>query len=385
MAAQAPGRHQRRVFATTLTLVLAACGGAGTPESSADSPASGSASATSTPRATPQPVDIAAVFVDTITDPHLVARSEIEGSLRIGELEGTVAGLYDFGGGDSHAEQEITIGGSTQKTGQIEVGDDSYELSGGRWFVDTDADDGGGFTTWLTALEGLRDSGEATFAGRRLHRLTAPDLSVPADALGLQEPSIQDLEATAELWAEADGAPAAIAVTATWAQSSPSGETQPVEMSMVFTFTQVGGAIDIEPPDEVWARYSSEAIGIELAHPLTWVASEEGGVPTFVGPTQTLAIVWGRSVGEATLDQWVDEVVLALGGPPDSSEPVTVGGIPGTLLTYHPSPERDLLYQAVATMSGSGVVLIEYYDQPGNEEQSRADFDELLSAISFLR
>ena len=367
----------------TLSLLLAACGGSGTPTSSGLPPASRTASATSTPRPTPPPVDVAAVFVDTITDPDLVARSEVEGSLRIGELEGTIGGIYDFGGGDSHAEQELTIGGSTQLTGQIEIGDDSYELSGGRWFVDTDEDDSGGFTAWLTALENLRDAGEETFAGRQLHRLTATDLSVPADAFGLREPSIQDLTATAELWAEADGAPAAVAITATWDQSSPSGETQPVEMSMVFTFTQVGGEIDIEPPDEVWARYRSETIGIELVHPLSWEVSDQGGVPTFVGPTQTLAIVWGASTEEATLEQWVDQVVMALGGPPDSTEPVTVGGKPGMLLTYQPSPERDLLYQAVATMSGSGLVLIEYYDQPGNAEQSRADFDELLSAMSF--
>ena len=124
MATQAAGRHQRPVLATILSLILAACG-ATTPVSSDRPPASVAASATSTPRATPPPVDIAAVFVDTITDPDLVARSEIEGSLRIGELKGTVQGLYDFGGGDSHAEHEITIGGSTQKTGQIEVGDDS--------------------------------------------------------------------------------------------------------------------------------------------------------------------------------------------------------------------------------------------------------------------
>jgi hypothetical protein len=209
-------------------------------------------------------------------------------------------------------------------------------------------------------------------------------MSVPADALGLQEPSIQDLNATAELWVEADGAPAAVAVTATWVQSSPSLETQPVEMSMVFSFTQVGGGIDIEPPDEVWTRYRSETIGIELVHPVGWKAWHDGGIPTFLGPGTTLRILWGAAVEEGTLDELVDEVILALGGPPDSTEPVTVGGMPGILLTYHPSHERDTNYQAVATVIETGQILIEYYDQPGNEKQSRADFADLLLAISFL-
>ena len=267
------GRGSRRhvaipILPLIVVLIVAACGGATASVAPSATPAP---APTTAPTPSPTPVDVSAAFVKIATSPDFSAIGKIVGKLTIGTVDGEISGDGAFDGADSKGTTTLVAGTFRQVTHSVTVGNQSWaQTEPGPWLLDTRASAKQGLDDYLRSVTAVVDVGVVTYAGRQLHHLQPKaGNEVSPDQLGFDVGTATDAAFTADLYATDDGTPAILAVTGSWTQAS--GATS-VKTTVTFdlVFSDAGKPQTIEPPEDVWVRYTSKTLGYSMAHPADW-------------------------------------------------------------------------------------------------------------------
>jgi hypothetical protein len=335
---------------------------------------------------------VSAAFVEIITDPAFSGRAEIDGTIGFAAIEGEAAGEFEFSGEDTRMLITLTILGQDQTTETITVDGRGYDRTDdGPWVEEEPAgDDPQSLAELLAAVESLEDTGVETRAGRELHHLELPGGGeIPAEAMGIDTSVLKDPEFTMEFFAEPDGAPAVMAIVGTWIQAI-NGEDVDAEMTLDFTFRDIGEDVEIEAPDDVWEKHTSESFGYEMAHPSDWTVTStnaedqyllDGQPYVWVVPQDIPAGMDLAGLREALLESYEAE----FGGGPDAAVEAQLGNTQAVRLLYHATVDgQDLVFVDYATIhDGQGwEVFLITLAGPG-EEEDVAVFEDFVSTFEF--
>ncbi|MGH2358564.1 MAG: hypothetical protein ACRDGJ_11250 [Candidatus Limnocylindria bacterium] len=213
-------------------------------------------------------------------------------------------------------------------------------------------------------------------------------------AFGLSEPSLEDFEADIEFYAEADGRPRAMVLTAGWTQDFGAGPS-PASIELTFRFHDLGRKLVIRAPTEVWEMHASADLGYQMAHPRTWnvmhlpVEGESRALDLFFGPVSDEIDVYfypgltPNILANAWFRASVTFLEQAYGVTLDGNEEIVVGGLPARLLTLHATVEGTGLFFQEAVLFGKGAAWdLDWYSEPGNEVADRERFLQFLSTFT---
>src|SRR4051812_47029477 len=246
----APGRWiVVAALALGTMLVAAACGGAPSavvaslPASVA--PSVVAATPTAVPSPSPSPVDVAAIFKKTITDPKFSAKADISGTMSVGPIDGTISGKGAFGGRDSSMDLVIDLDVVKQSTSQITVGDKKWtKKDPGPWLLDPNgATPSSSLSVGkiLQSLVDVSDLGVVTKNGRSLHHLKVAGADAVSGAMfGLDSSATKDADFSLELYADAAGVPAVMSMSGSWTQV---GGDKELPATMAFDLRKVASAL----------------------------------------------------------------------------------------------------------------------------------------------
>ena len=81
---------------------------------------------------------------------------------------------------------------------------------------------------------------------------------------------------TFDFYARDDGTPVVMAMNAKWTAVDGSART-PVRMTLDYTFSNVGGQVDIARPAQVWTTFTSKRFKYSIALPSDWEAEQSKG------------------------------------------------------------------------------------------------------------
>jgi hypothetical protein len=332
-----------------LVLVVAACGATVAP--------SPSPTARPTPSPTPSPsADPVAGFLARAVDVQANGTAHVGGTVTAGAASGQVEGEFEFDGRDSHSRLAVTLGGTETTHERIERLGRAWERRPpGPWLVADDPPvEGQTLAETLEAIRSVDEVGVETRDGRTLHRLR-PEVGaeVSPQAFGLDGEGIADPEIDLAVLVEPDGTPAVLIVESTWTQAL-GGTAVPYAMDLEFTFDEWNVGLAIQPPDDVWAVHTSNALGYSMARPEDWTVTQSDGQEVFGRDSAGFVYVAPQELTTAlTTDQFRDAVAKAstteLGGPPESTQPTTLGDQAAYRLTYRTDDA-----------SGAKIVLVDY-------------------------
>lgn len=371
-----------------VALLLAACGAGG--RQAATTPTSSAA-----PTASPTPPDVVSAFVGKLSN-GLTADATLTGTIEVGQVNGTLAGTYVFGtNGDFSYQITTTIGGSQQVSRGVRVASTRYSRDGdGPWLTtapSASASGEPGPADLFSHLAMLQDAGVVTHGGDRVHLLRAPGgLTVPPAALGLTDPSLVDPHATVDFYAQDDGTPAGMTVTATWSQGA-AGATLAGKAVMDLTFSSVGYPITVTAPDDVWTQFESVPQHFTVDHPGAWGYKADAVSASFAAPDDSAGVWIGLGAEAKGLDQqtW-NRAVLAGAtkefGRSDGSLTVTVAGIATTAYEFHGTSNGQAVFfmDVPVVRSGKGYE-IQWYSLPGYEQDDIATFKTVLATFAFTK
>jgi hypothetical protein len=106
-------------------------------------------------------------------------------------------------------------------------------------------------------------------------------------------------------------------VIGTWTQ--PKGSTsQPVKMTIDFTFANVDGSIAIDAPNDVWTNVISKRFGYSVAIPSDWEAKQSAGATKpdmFEGAGDADVLVYRDPTDGGSLNELTASYVIGLKGP----------------------------------------------------------------------
>jgi hypothetical protein len=381
----------RLLGVSTLTLAVAltigACGGA--PASVAPSfTATPSATATPAPTPSPTPIDVAAMFVKIISSPDFTAAATIKGRLKIGTVDGDLTGVVTGGAGDSSQSLTITAGSFTQVTSSTKIGDTSWSRkSPGPWLEDlktsTPKKD---LSDFLRGLSAVVDLGVETRGGKSLHHLQASGGNeIAGETLGFDVATAKDAKFTIDFYATDDGTPAIIAITGAW--TTVSGDTEvPTTVTYELSFSDVGTAQTVTPPEGVWVRYTSKTHHYTMAHPADWTVESEKGKDSYLLNGQGYVYVAVTPYTGSTA-----KFVTALkasykapfGGDPASEAKWTLGGQPAVRLIYRYTNDtgQDVtIADDITTRDGAGW---EVFIATGGGTEDISVFDQFVATFEF--
>jgi hypothetical protein len=283
----------RRIAALLMVaVVFAACSG--------QTPATPTPQVTATAAPTPTPIDVPKAFL-----PQIVAATSgklaITGTLDLGSQTGPLSGSVTYVGGDSDQTLTIALGGTPSTTYSIRKAGSGYTKNGdGPWLPDAAKPAAGkDLSTVFRSLASLTDAGTETKGGVELHRLEMPAGTVLDPAIiGLTAAGITDAKLSLVFYAEADGTPAIVSLTATWTQSG-----QPARMVMDMRFVQIGGSLAITIPAHVWTTFASTRFHYLMDFPDDWdVSTTDKTFDRFASPGESFALATRAKTNGATLN-----------------------------------------------------------------------------------
>ncbi|MFL5675790.1 MAG: hypothetical protein ACJ779_12335 [Chloroflexota bacterium] len=391
----APGRWiMVAALALGTMLVAAACGGA--PSAVVASlPASGApsvvaATPTAVPSPSPSPVDVAAIFKKTITDPKFSAKADISGTMSVGPIDGTISGKGAFGGRDSSMDLVIDLDVVKQSTSQITVGDKKWtKKDPGPWLLDPNgATPSSSLSVGkiLQSLVDVSDLGVVTKNGRSLHHLKVAGADAVSGAMfGLDPTATKDADFSLELYADAAGVPAVMSMSGSWTQVGGDKEL-PATMAFDITFKNVGAPQTITPPSDVWVVYTSKAKGYSMAHPADWTVTPGKSEDTYAVDGQGYVYVATTSYKGSTAKFAADLKATykkPFKGEPASTTPKQLGGVPAVRLIYQFTRDSGgavTVADDVVSRDGTGW---EVYVATGGGQEDIDIFDTFVSTFTF--
>ena len=312
---------------------------------------------------------------------------------------GTISGSMSSGFGAFHQILEVASSGHTQETEMIGVGGMVYERDGELWFESPQTTAGTPFDALPGDFASLTDLGLVERNGDRLHRLVLTEpVEIDAGSLGFTDPSISGFSADFEFFATAEGVPAGLVLSATWTQQA-SEEPISGEMTLDYAFAAVGEPVHIVAPEDIWVRFTSDALGYRIAHPSSWDFQHIAADGEYLVADDFLSPVKGASVSEVMItrctdfDQAVTPNAWFVGTaqvleeewatPVETSEPLAIEGVDAQLFDLHGEIEGDAVYYQQAAVFLDGVAWdVSWYSDPGTEEQDRKLFLRMLSTFS---
>ena len=200
--------------------------------------------------------------------------------MTVGTATYAFTGTSQIDGQDNHQTITIAIPGATERTETLTLDGVKYENRGGLWFEKSATEQGSGpgsdFSSILKSILDVTDVGVVTKDGRSLHHLKPKnDTPIPISAIGMADPG-GDGTVTFDFYARDDGTPVVMAMNAKWTAVDGSART-PVRMTLDYTFSNVGGLVDIARPAQVWTTFTSKRFKYSIALPSDWEAEQSKG------------------------------------------------------------------------------------------------------------
>jgi hypothetical protein len=380
------------ILGAFLVAGVAACtGGASQPP---QSPA-GSASASAPPVGSASPsqgVDVAAAFIERMA----LMRSgtlDVGGTFTFGPLGGDVSGEMAFSGSNSRSSMTISLAGNDQVQESVRIGDESWtRTQPGPWLVDETPPTSDTLGEFLKTLLAVEDLGIETRGGRDLHHLGVPSGSeISPAAIGIDTELMKDPRVALDFYAGPDGTPVIMVFEVGWSQDA-GGQDLPAEMTLDFAFAGLDDSLTIEPPDDVWQTYASDAAGYSMAHPGDWTVESKGGEDAYLIDGQPYVYVYSQTLprGMGTTG-FHEELVRGyrrdFGTPADADEEVQLGGQPARRLVYHFTNDNGVDVALVDYLLVNGrtgyEVILATAAGPG-EEDDIALFETFVATFKFL-
>jgi hypothetical protein len=323
-----------------------------------------------------------------ISSPDFTARAAFAGTLTIGAVDGQIAGDGAFSGADSRLSQTITAGTFKQETESVTVNGTSWSRkSPGPWLEDPKKPaSSNSLSEILRTLVGVTDLGLETRGGKPLHHLQmAGGGAVPAAAIGIDAPTAKNGKATLDFYATEDGSPAVMAISGSWTQVSGTVEV-PCTMAFDITFSAVGTPQTIDPPTDVWERYTSKNLGYTMAHPSDWTVQTTKKEDTYVLNDQGYVYV-AKTPFSGTQAKFVAALKASyktqLGVAPASETASTLGGEPAVRLIYeytNDSGQDVTIADDVISRKGTGW---EVFIATGGGTEDIDVFDQFVATFQF--
>lgn len=405
MTTRGPSRRLATTYlALTLAVVLAGCGSSTPPTSASASPAtvasatpvdrSPSPTATSTPAPSPTPKpDVAKPFLAILTSRTFAATAKIAGEFRLGSATFPVTGTYDVRGSDNRQSMTIAIPKATQTTESLTAAGVTYTKRGGLWFVKPAAaagsSSGADLASSLRSLLDLVDTGTVTKGGRTLHHLEPRgSTSIPLSAFGASDPT-GDGVVTLDFYAEEDGTPVVMTIAATWTQ--PTGKTtERASMTIDYTFSNVGGQVVIDAPQQVWTTFKSKRFGYTMSHPVDWEAEQSPAKrqpDTFYSAEATGVVALRAPSGGFSLNALTSAYVREVKGSfkkvsMSSNKATTIDGVKARRIefagTYKGTPTWHV---EIVVVRGKNFYVFDYSSLAKLTTTDRAIFDAFVSTV----
>jgi hypothetical protein len=352
-------RGQRSVLVLVTAAALVAACGSTTPTlaPSSTAPSTEAPSAQPTPTATSAPTpaptsspspspsaeaDVAAAFNKTLADPLWAPHITIKAVSKVGATTVPMTGTMDINLGTAHTVISYGSGASATKDETITNGSVKFTRKNGAWFKSTDSSHGG-LGSLVTSSSGFTDSGVEAKDGKQLHHMVLPSGTViPAAALGVPA-NATGTQVTVEGWADGEGTPATITVTASWTQP---GKPAPVPVSITMDMVIDGAAQTINSPtdDDLWVVRTSTIQHVQLAVPATWEYTKGSAKKPdyFDGYDGSFVVVYRYKSPGVTLNDWVNYARTHIakwsnlkGAKLDKASATKLGGQPARLLRIH--------------------------------------------------
>jgi hypothetical protein len=344
-------RHARRRLAPVfvslaLALGIAACGAPATSVAPSQL-ATAAPSATAAPTPSPSAADVSAAFVKQLVSPTFSATATLSGDMAVGPVTGDIAGSAVFSGPNSSTKLTIKVGTFEQETEAIKVGGASWSRkSPGPWLEEPAKPAGSPGTTLgdiVRAIVSVEDLGLESRDGRQLHHLRSKDGNdIPASAFGVDESSAKDATFTLDFYATDDGTPAVMAIAGSWTQVTGATEV-PTTMSFDIALDDVGEPQVINPPDDVWVRYTSD-LGYTMAHPPDWTVASKKNQDTYLLNDQGYVYVAVTPYKGSTA-KFASALKASykkpFKGDPESEAATVLGGQPAVRLIYQYRNDED--------------------------------------------
>lgn len=221
-----------------------------------------------TPAPTAAPVDASNAFVKTMS--ALRATVAIEGAGSTGSTASRIAGSMAVSGASSDVEQTTTTGKARVTTHAITAANVRYTSRYELWF-DSGAPADDDLPSLLTSIDGgVTDTGVETRTGQELHHLAITPPATAAAAIGVPAKGSSDVLVTMDAWVLEDGTPVYMTLGATWRQVVGKKQVDATR-TLELAFSEVGQAITVSAPAEVWKMHSSKTFGYNVAYPSDWV------------------------------------------------------------------------------------------------------------------
>jgi hypothetical protein len=377
----------RVAAATAIALVVGACQGSAAPSPSPTAGPTPTAAATATPAPTATPIDVAKAFVAKLSVPNLTTAMSVEGEMELGALAATFSGEMRSAGDESWSEMAFTIGGTTQVTRDVTVAGERFKWNGvGPWLPEPlKPENEESLGAFLKALLTVEDLGLTTFEGEKLHRLKPPGTIDPA-ALGVAPDNAKDVTSAIEFYARPDGTPEYMVVDLDWTQAAGATDMD-VTAQMRFKFTQLGGSVEIERPEDVWTVFRSERWGYRVAHPESWTVSETEEADNFEMDGEAFMFVARTPAPRMTLEAYRSDLVAGYKadfGDPQVSKQVPVAGVQGHWLEYgFAGSAQDIhLVDALTVHGGHGWEILSFDIQDAAAE-NRTFMEQVLATFAF--
>jgi uncharacterized membrane protein YgcG len=397
-AAQAlPSRERQRIFDEDLLPLLTDCDLDGALLVALERIAATARSAEATLTAAPSPVDVADVFVRRM----LFGRSwtaAISGTIVVGDVSIAVSGLSQSGSGDdSLIEFMLEMpDGTTIAEAELTVGSERFvRYNGGPWVeqpapsVEEEPAGNEALQTLFESIVGVTDVGVVARGGRTLHRLVPPpDVVLDPAALGIDDPSLRRVTASVEFFAEPDGTPSVMAVTAEWRFRQRSHRI-PARLALDLTFESFGAPVTIEPPRDAWQSYDGEAYRMLAGYPRGWdlerAPAEEGGdvmlAPYGDAITARSLKAPRANLRDETLDiirYWRDEYGLSA----EANEEHMVDAVPARVVAMRSDDTAAMNYIATV-IRGNRLYMFTLHTDADRDLAGRQLFEDFLTTVRF--
>ena len=348
------------------------------------------------PDATASPVDVSAAFNTALTDPYRDMRIVITGSVTIGDVSMPMEGSIDARGGNSHVVLSTRTPEGQQATETMSVDGRAYRFQAGAWFVDTsESSDPSSPSPGDACLAGVfaggfRDSGPEDREGQTLHRLTvSPAVDASAGLQGLSVSTRRDPGCDITGWAQPDGTPVSVELTATWDQQIGKGVV-PATLTLTMQFSD--SPHEVIAPAEVWTWKTSKVAGYTIGHPSDWeYAGKIGkGVDGFNGYDGSMLVV-GRYSAKQSLNAITHQIAAhprefsgMRGAKVDGQSALKLDGVSARRIDLHGKYDQAKVWLTViVAVKGDRVYLLEYFTEHSPSASDRERLDTMLATFSF--
>ena len=387
--------HTWRAHALALVagFAIVACQSA-PPATSSPAATTGAASpeATAAPSPTAAAVDVVPLFAAAMEDLDSGLVS-LEGSATVGPVKVALSGSSTFDGPDSMSTFTTTVGGSSSVVETVKVAGAAYTKAGDGPWLPAPTTQGKDLTKALKdgAAESLTDKGTETQDGLLVHKLEASSGSAFDPSVFLSSATgVSNVKGTTTFYCTDDGTPIGAAIELTWTQAAG---TQTLDSSMAFEikFRALGTAQTIRAPESVWKRFDVVKRGYSIAHPPDYDYTARRGFDYFIGPDDSFYFGSRSETQGFTLNivakSETGSIKSLLGTKTVSNEEITMGGLPGRLLSAKGSSAdlggKVVFYEAVI-VKGKFFYFVAWVSAQGDEAADLALFRQVVATFQFL-